>query len=279
VQLIKLVEEELRFKFYYRGRFSLGYNKGKLDWGDFYLSRPNFFPVYSPSGRQVTTSSAYRYNHHRSIFLGHALVNGINFFHDNNPTLDNLGDIALVESSSELKEDRVLLRTRNDWVKKSGERVLVEDRGIAWRPGEKVHALDISCTLTAADGDVLFDKEKHSFFGIRVADSIDVEDGGRVLNANGEENEEGAMGKIADWVDYSGTVAGATVGVTLMNHPDNPPSPYFVRNYGTILSNFTYHEGYELKIGEKLTQHFRVLVHEGGIEDVDIGEYMWREGE
>lgn len=53
---IELIEEELRFKFYYRGRFAVAYNRGKLDWGDFYLSRPIFFPVYSPSGRAVTTS-------------------------------------------------------------------------------------------------------------------------------------------------------------------------------------------------------------------------------
>ena len=101
---IDLVEEELRFKFCYQGQFSLAYNKGKLDWGDFYLSRPNFSPVYSPSGRAVTTNCAYRYNHHKSIFLGHGRTNGINFFHDNNPTRDNLGDIALVEAESEVNE-------------------------------------------------------------------------------------------------------------------------------------------------------------------------------
>ena len=270
---IDLVEEELRFKFYYQGQFSLAYNKGKLDWGDFYLSRPNFFPVYSPSGRAVTTNCAYRYNHHKSIFLGHARVNGINFFHDNNPTRDNLGDIALEKAESEVNEPSIVLRTRNNWVTKRGEHVLAEERDIEWRPGEDVHLLDVSCTLSAVEADVVFDQDKHSFFGVRVADTIDVEDGGRAVNSNGEENEEGIMGKMADWVDYSGIVAGARVGVTLMHHPVNPPSPYFLRDYGTMLSNFTLDGGYELKRGDKLIQQWRILVHEGWIEDLDVDAY------
>ena len=270
---IDLVEEELRFKFYYQGQFSLAYNKGKLDWGDFYLSRPNFFPVYSPSGRAVTTNCAYRYNHHKSIFLGHGRTNGINFFHDNNPTRDNLGDIALVEAESEVNDASIVLRTRNNWVTKRGEILLKEERDIEWRPGEDVHLLDVSCTLSPIEADIFFDRETHSFFGVRVADTIDVEDGGRAVNSNGEENEAGIMGKMADWVDYSGIVAREKVGVTLMHHPDNPPSPYFLRDYGTMLSNFTLDGGYELKRGDKLIQRWRILVHEGWIEDLDVGFY------
>jgi len=270
---VRLVEEELRFKFYYKGQFCLAYNKGCLRWGDFYLSRPNFFPVYSPSGRPVTTNCAYRYNHHRSIFIGHGKVNGVNFFHDNNPTRPNLGDIAFEGAEAETTGTAVSLRTRNGWATKAGERVLTERREIAWTPGDQAHVLDVSSALTPCAGDVTFEKETHAYFGIRVADTIDVEDGGRVVNSNGQENEEGAMNQLADWVDYSGVVAGGPVGVTLMSHPSNPPSPYFVRNYGTFLSNFTLRGPYVLKAGETLTQRFRVLIHEGRAEDVDIAGY------
>ena len=65
-----IVEEDLRYKFLYRGRLALAYNKGCLEWGDFYLSRPNFYPVYTPCGREVTTSSSYFRTHHKSIFFG-----------------------------------------------------------------------------------------------------------------------------------------------------------------------------------------------------------------
>ena len=271
---IRIVEEELRYKFYHRDQFCLAYNKGSRRYGDFYLSRPNFYPVYSPSGRQATTSSAYRFNHHKSIFLGHGTVNGINFFHDNNPTKDNLGDIAIEEAQWETTEASAILRTRNLWVTKAGVSMLKETRDISWTPGDQTHVLDVSSALVSLVGDVTFGRDTHSYFGVRVADTIDVEDGGRAINSKGDENEEGAMDQFADWLDYSGEVAGKTIGVTLIHHPANPPSPYFVRNYGTFLSNFTLRGPYLMKASETLTQRFRVLVHEGGPDEVDIARYQ-----
>ena len=78
------------------------------------------------------------------------------------------------------------------------------------------------------------------------------------------------MGKHADWVDYSGVVAGRHVGMTLMHHSDNPPSPYFVPDYGTMCNNFTLDQPYDLKAGEALQLRFRLLAHTGGPDDVDI---------
>jgi hypothetical protein len=270
---VRVVEEELRFKFMYDGRLALAYNKGFTGWGDFRLSRPNFYPVHTPCGRQVTISSAYRYNHHRSIFIGHANVNGTNFFHDNNPTRPNLGDIVLEDAQLEQSDGTVRLRTSNGWIPNSGQRVLSEQRDITWTPGDRVHVLDVSSTLSPDSGDVTFARENHAYLGVRVADTMDVEDGGKILNSNGQKNEEGTMGQMADWVDYSGEVAGRQVGVTLMGHPDNPPSPYFVRDYGSMLCCFTLDGPFVLKKDETLTQRFRVLVHTGGPDEVDIAAY------
>ena len=270
---VRVVEEELRFKFIYDGRLALAYNKGFPGWGDFRLSRPNFYPVHTPCGRQVTISSAYRYNHHRSIFIGHANVNGTNFFHDNNPTRPNLGDIVLEDAKLEQSDGTARLRTSNGWIPNSGERVLSEQRDITWTPGDRVHVLDVSSTLSPDSGDVTFARENHAYLGVRVADTMDVEDGGKILNSNGQKNEEGTMGQMADWVDYSGEVAGRQVGVTLMRHPDNPPSPYFVRDYGSMLCCFTLDGPFVLKKDETLTQRFRLLVHTGGPDEVDIAGY------
>jgi len=270
---VRVVEEELRFKFICDGRLALAYNKGFTGWGDFRLSRPNFYPVHTPCGRQVTISSAYRYNHHRSIFIGHANVNGFNFFHDNNPTRPNLGDIVLEDSELEQSDGTVRLRTSNGWIPNSGERVLSEQRDITWTPGNRVHVLDVSSTLSPHSGDVTFARENHAYLGVRVADTMDVEDGGKILNSNGQKNEEGTMGQMADWVDYSGEVAGRQVGVTLMRHPNNPPSPYFVRDYGSMLCCFTLDDPFVLKKDETLRQRFRILVHTDGPNGVDIAGY------
>ncbi len=268
-----IVEEELRFKFYNSGAFFLAYNKGNTRYGDMYKSRPDFYPVYSPSGREVTSTCAYRFNHHKSIFIGHANVNGINFFHDNNPTRTNLGDVVLEKSECEVNENGVHVITHNGWITKAGDRMLDEERNFTVIANEDAHIIDLTSTLIASQTDLTFEQDSHSFLGVRVADTMDVEDGGLILNSNGQRNEQEAMRQYADWTDYSGVVAGRTVGVTLMNHPSNPPSPFFTRNYGTFLTNFTLLEKYELPCGERLTQRFRILIHEGGAANANIEDY------
>ena len=269
----RIIEEELRFKFYNRDTFLLAYNKGWVQYGDMYKSRPDFYPVYSPSGREVTCTCAYRYNHHKSIFIGHADVNGINFFHDNNPTRSNLGDIVLEKSQHEIDENGMHVMTHNGWITKADVRLLEEERNFTVILGENAHIIDLTSTLIASQTDLTFAQDNHSFLGVRVADTMDVEDGGTILNANGQRNEEEAMRQSANWTDYSGVVAGKTVGVTLMNHPSNPPSAFFTRNYGTFLTNFTLLDKHELSRGERLTQRFRILVHEGDATEADVENY------
>ena len=269
----RIIEEELRFKFYNRDTFLLAYNKGWVQYGDMYKSRPDFYPVYSPSGREVTCTCAYRYNHHKSVFIGHADVNGINFFHDNNPTRSNLGDIVLEKGQHGIDENGMHVMTHNGWITKAGIRLLEEERNFTVILGENAHIIDLTSTLIASQTDLTFEQDNHAFLGVRVADTMDVEDGGTILNANGQRNEEEAMRQFANWTDYSGVVAGKTVGVTLMNHPSNPPSAFFTRNYGTFLTNFTLLDKYELSRGERLTQRFRILVHEGDATEADVENY------
>ena len=269
----RIIEEELRFKFYNRDTFLLAYNKGWVQYGDMYKSRPDFYPVYSPSGREVTCTCTYRYNHHKSIFIGHADVNGINFFHDNNPTRSNLGDIVLEKCQHGIDENGMHVMTHNGWITKAGIRLLEEERNFTVILGENAHIIDLTSTLIASQTDLTFEQDNHAFLGVRVADTMDVEDGGTILNANGQRNEEEAMRQSANWTDYSGVVAGKTVGVTLMNHPSNPPSAFFTRNYGTFLTNFTLLDKYELSRGERLTQRFRILVHEGDATEADVENY------
>ncbi|MBC8228237.1 PmoA family protein [bacterium] len=271
---LKLVEEDLRFKFYFGDSFFLAYNKGHQNYGDFYKSKPDFYPVYSPSGREVTCTCAYRYNHHKSIWIGHARVNGVNFFHDNNPNMENAGEIVLEESSHGTTQKYIEILTTNGWISKKGERILTEERNIRVMPGEEAHIIDLISILIASEGPVIFQQDGHAYIGIRVADSMDAEDGGMIINSNGQVGEEQTMRQVADWVDYSGIVAGQKVGITLMNHPSNPPSAFFTRSYGTFLCNFTLLNSYELPKGESVTQRFRILIHEGDCENVDIAGYF-----
>ena len=224
----------------------------------------------TPSGREVTQASAYRYNHHHSLWIGHGDVNGVNVFHDNNPTRPNLGDITIERAELE----GATLTTVNGWVAKDGRRLLTEHRSFTVTAGERANAIDITSELVSSEGRVVLGKETHAFLGCRVADAIDVEDGGRITNSEGGQNEEGCMGKVARWVDYRGMVAGAEAGVTIMQHPENPPTPFFCRNYGTFLSNLTLHAPWEIRAGERLVQRWRVLAHDGVDPEAAYREWL-----
>jgi hypothetical protein len=272
---LEVQEDEGRFKFLWRGRLFLAYNKGNPRYGDFYKSKPDFYPVLSPSGREVTTSSAYRYNHHHSLWIGHARANGVNFFHDNNPERPNLGDIVLEQAHVDLLDggSAARVRTTNAWVAKDGRRVMAERRDFVVRPGVHggaAHAIDLLSELHASEGPVELGQDTHAYLGVRVADTIDEEDGGRILNSNGQEHEAGCMRQEADWCDYSGLVAGQPVGVAIMHHPQNPPAAFFTRAYGTVLSNPTLLAPVRIEAGQRLLQRWRVLVHEGDAHTFEL---------
>jgi hypothetical protein len=262
---LDVVAEELRWKFLWRGRLMLAYNRGSLQPGDFSKSKPDWYPVVTPAGWEVTQMSAYRYNHHHSLWIGHGDVNGINVFHDTNPARPNLGDIVTEEAN----QHGATIETTNGWIAKDGRRLLTERRSFTFHPGEHYHAIDVSSELIATEGPVRLAKENHAYFGFRVADTIDVEDGGRIRNSLGDENEAGCMGKIAAWVDY----AGHGRGISLLHHPANPPTPFFCRDYGTVLSNVTLHEPWDIPAGGSLAQRWRVLVHDGA--DVEAAYRTW----
>lgn len=269
-------EEEYRLKLLWNGRILLGYNKGYLTYGDFYKSKPDIHPVYSPSGRPLTTTAAHRYNHHRSLWIGHAQVNGVNVFHDNNPQRPNQGHIALESTNVEIGTDgaTVTLRTRNRWIEHDGQPLLTERRDLTVRAavhGGQAHAIDVTSEVIASEGPVTLAQDKHAYLCVRVADSMDEEDGGQLLNSNGQTGEAGCMDQIAAWCDYSGQVAGSPVGVTIMHHPANPPTAFFARAYGALFSNLALLAPYHIPAGERLAQRWRVLCHEGDAHTFDLG--------
>ncbi len=273
--ILSIQEEEHRFKVLRDRRLLLGYNKGCLRYGDFYKSKPDIHPVHSPSGRPLTTTGAHRYNHHRSLWIGHARVNGVNVFHDNNPQRSKLGHIVLEAATPEVHADgaAVALRTRNRWVRHEGPMLLTERRDVmirAVRHGEPAYALDLTSELVASHGPITLERDSHAYLGVRVADSMDEEDGGRLLNSNGQWGEAGCMGQIAAWCDYSGEVAGAAVGVTIMHHPDNPPTAFFARAYGALFSNPTLLTERHIAAGDRLVQRWRILIHEGDARSFDL---------
>ena len=108
--------------------------------------------------------------------------------------------------------------------------------------------------------------------GFRVTTPITVSNGGTMRDSQGRKNGDGIWGKTADWCDYSGTVDGRRIGMTLMCHPKNfRPSWMHARDYGFIAANpfgrkaFT--KGAPSKVvvepGEKFRLRYGVWIHDG----------------
>ncbi len=95
---------------------------------------------------------------------------------------------------------------------------------------------------------------------------------GAMVDSNGRNNGKAIWGNSADWCDYSGTVAGQRVGMTLFCHPENfRPSWFHARDYGLLEANPFGREAFGkgekssvvVKPGEKLRLRYGVLIHSG----------------
>ena len=106
--------------------------------------------------------------------------------------------------------------------------------------------------------------------GVRVATSLAVANGGRIVDSEGRLNGKGVWGRQSNWCDYHGRIGDVLLGVTLMPDPENfRPSWYHARDYGFVAANpfgrnaFTKQEKSRLvvPVGKPLRLRFAVQFH------------------
>jgi hypothetical protein len=133
----------------------------------------------------------------------------------------------------------------------------------------------------SGDQEFYFGDQEEMGLGFRVASPIRVgskpEDkmqpgDGVIVDSEGRKNEQQIWGNTAKWCDYSGTMAGQLVGITVFTHPANfRPSWFHARNYGMLAANQfgrkSFGKGEESKVvvkpGEKFQIRYGVLIHSG----------------
>jgi hypothetical protein len=127
-------------------------------------------------------------------------------------------------------------------------------------------------TFSSETDDFTFGDQEEMGLGVRLATPLAVKQkkGGRILDSRGRLNEKGVWGKQAKWCDYSGTIDGVPVGVSLFPDPRNfRPSWYHARDYGFVVANpfgrnaMTGGEKSRITVrkGEKFRLRFGVLIH------------------
>ncbi|HYW78328.1 MAG TPA: PmoA family protein [Thermoguttaceae bacterium] len=202
------------------------------------LKRPFWYPMLGPAGRSLTRMGHPRdpqtHSHHNSVWISHSDVEGIDFWSDH-------GKGRIVNRSIVRYDDsdtRASMLSINQWQDETGRVVMLERRGTIVEPmGADSWRMLVDLQLEApASGPVTINQNPFGLIGVRMAKTIGVHDGGgRILNSEGQLNEEQVFRKPARWVDYSGPVTNQQRGgITLMDHPKNPdhPNPFHVRGDG-----------------------------------------------
>lgn len=255
--------------------------------------KPILYPVIGPGGHAMTRDFPMKeagkherddHDHHRSFWLTHGDVNGIDFWSDNEE--DNCGKIVHVDGSAQMNPDgSAVLVSHNDWRASDGELVLSDTRRFTFREMGDVRVIDCDFLLKATNGDVNFGDTKEGSFGIRIAGSmkVDAKLGGLITNAQGDHDKD-AWGKKSAWVNYSGPVDGDTVGITIHHHPSSfgYPCRWHVRTYGLFAANpFGVHHfvggektiGIVLKDGDEMRLNYRVVLSVGDFDEAQTAAH------
>ena len=234
---------------------------------------PYFYPVNGPlSGISVTTESSLPYPHHRSLFFGLDRVNGGNYWQEGNDRgrIVSTGPRILANGP-----ENVVIEDECVWKQPDAEPIIVDRRIITIAaPSDSLRSIEFSIVLTART-DIRVEKTNHSLFSARMDPALSVEQGGVLVNAGGDRNQEGTLDQKSPWCDYYGIRFGVTEGLAIFDSPLNLwyPSPWLTRNYGFFSPtpmNLLDENGFSMKNGETLKLVYRVIIHGGTTEQAGI---------
>ena len=258
-----------RLKVIEGGRTLMALNLGGAD-KDLFLMRPCVHPLYTPAGYPVTEMGAHNFPHHKGVWIGHAQVNGVNFFHD----LVDAGWIVPVDVSWEADAEGARIDLELEWRDRWGTVMATETRRHEVRRTGRAHLLDMVSTLRASHGALELGVDNHSWAGCRLIDALDQDDGGRMRDSEGRQTADAINGHPVRWVDVSGAIGGHPCGVGLMAHPASAPVPTFARFYGTSLLNPTMYEPLTIADGGSWTFGARIAAYDGPASMDDL-ERWW----
>jgi hypothetical protein len=265
------------------------------------LNRPYLHPLRSASGRIVNRSfpagqlpgETTDHPHHAGLFYGHGDVNGFNYWAIQNVPASaskpdaTMGRIVLKEVLSvKSGQESGAVDVVFNWLMPDGSPLLIETRKMTFYAHPELRIIDFDFDFQAV-GKVVFRDTKEGTFAMRVATALEEPPAketdkanapsrtGKLVNAQGKEREANVWGKRSEWVDYSGTIDGESVGVVMMDHPDNPrhPTYWHSRGYGLHsinpfgVSDFLNDKGQNgsltLEAGEHVRFRYRVIIHPG----------------
>jgi hypothetical protein len=172
--------------------------------------------------------------------------------------------------------DRAVLDLDLEWQTRrqnSGDRetIVYEKRRYEISQNGDGTIIDQYTKLEPAGGECVLEGDRHSFCGVRVHDLIDVEDGGTMTDSEGRVNPVGnfwaAQGqtKAPRWVDCTGKIGAATVGIALMGHPRNLRNEYYVQDWGLMEVSAMLDKDVSFSKARPFEFAARYLAHDGAL--------------
>ncbi len=239
-------------------------------------AKPYFWPVLAADGVNVSRGleKPPDHPHHKGIWCAVDEVNHIKFWAEE-------GKIASVSVEILKGEGNpAQLRIVNHWLDKDQKPLLMEQARVSIHADRRI---DYDIEFVAGEQAVTFADTKEGLFGIRVADSLRGQAGGKISNAEGGQGEAETWGKESKWVDYVGQIEGKTYGIALFDDPANfRKSRYHVRNYGLFTlspfgqSAYTYEklppDPVTLEPGKSLRLRYGLYIHEGDGEQARVAD-------
>lgn len=250
-------------------------------------ARPFLMPIVGPHGDWITRSYAddeieknEDYPHHKSLWVAWGDVNGSDQWSE----MEGHGrqvhqTFEAVESGPAFGRIVAL----NHWVTNDGRKILEERRSLVfYNTPATARLMDLSVTFVATEGPVTFgDTKEGGIASVRMAPSM-TDEASTIVNSYGGVREAETWGKRAHWCDYVGPVDGKTVGIAILDSPDNfrYPTYWHVRDYGLMtanpfgLSHFTddtTRDGsHTMQKGSTLSFQYRFYFHDGDTGSADV---------
>ncbi len=257
-----------------------------------WLDLPHYWPVYSPSGKNMVVQQAEPYPHHRSFYVAdtvrlkggrevstyNALYSGQKIGEEayGPPFRDNVRHMDFTQL--ETLKGRAVIEAKLVWEMDGARPVLDENRRlVVYTLGGGEYLIDMTFLLTAAYGDVEFisDNIHYAWPFIRMHPRFSGEKGGTIASDNGSSGEQATNMEVARWIDYSNTIDGTTEGLAVFQWPDGQDHCWLTREYGIFGPRRSEEKNgrpFALKKGESIAQHVGILVHKGDVKTGRVAE-------
>ena len=248
------------------------------------------FPVGNEISAEEIKSPSFE-PHQRPLYFGHGDIDGLDFWAE--PAFDKYYNDHGHQAYGHMVLDKIeevkasgssgLIRASFRLEDPNGRQIAEETQTYRFEGMGGTRIVDCEFVVRATNGPIDFGDSKEGTFGIRLAPELSAPHD-HMTNSKGAEGEKAIWGKPANWVNYSGTIGGKTVGIAVFDHPTSfhHPTTWHARAYGLFAANpFGLREfskdpnkdgSWTVPEGQSLQFRYRVLIYDGAFDPARIAK-------